>query len=177
MEWTCRLIDLAHFAVETVEVQARAFGLTEDEKAVRRRIVQRHAQFPGLRALGAFGPDDRLVGFGYGYPNLKDQWWSLVIEPYLARTGHADWLDDAFVVGELHVLPEWQGHGIGRTLLSLLCHGQDRARILLSAVDEDTPARRLYYGVGFVDLAAPVLFPGNVRPYCVMGAELPLLVD
>lgn len=177
MEWTCRLIDLARYTVETVEVQARAFGLTEDEVAVRRRIVQRHAEFPGTRALGAFAPDGTLVGFGYGYPNRKDQWWSMVIEPYLARTGHADWLDDAFVVGELHVLPEWQGRGIGRTLLSLLCQGQDRTRILLSAVDEDTPARRLYYGVGFVDLAAPVLFPGNVRPYCVMGAELPLLVE
>jgi GNAT superfamily N-acetyltransferase len=177
MEWTCRLIDLEAYTAETVEVQALAFGLTEDEKAIRRRIVQRHAQFPGARALGAFAPDDSLVGFGYGYPNLKDQWWSLVIEPYLARTGHADWLDDAFVVGELHVLPLWQGLGIGRTLLSLLCQGQERTRILLSAVDDDTPARRLYFGVGFVDLARPVLFPGNAKPYAVMGAELPLLVD
>ncbi|WTW94619.1 GNAT family N-acetyltransferase [Streptomycetaceae bacterium NBC_01309] len=177
MEWTCRLIDLAAYTVETVEVQALAFGLTDDEMSVRRRIVQRHAQFAGVRALGAFSPEGHLVGFGYGYPNVKDQWWSMVIEPYLARTGHADWLDDAFVVGELHVLPGWQGHGVGRTLLSLLCQGQDRTRILLSAVDEDTPARRLYYGVGFVDLAVPVLFPGNVRPYCVMGAELPLLVE
>lgn len=177
MEWTCRLIDLGDFAVETVEVQALAFGLNDDEIAVRQRIVHRHAGFPGIRALGAFAPDGKLIGFGFGYPNLKDQWWSLVIEPYLARTGNADWLDDSFVVGELHVLPRHQGLGIGRTLLSLLCQGQERTRILLSAVDDDTPARRLYYGVGFRDLAVPVLFPGNARPYTVMGAELPLLVE
>ncbi|MDI2132778.1 GNAT family N-acetyltransferase [Yinghuangia seranimata] len=177
MEWTCRLIDLAAHADETVEVQALAFGLTDDEIAVRRRIVQRHAQFPQVRALAAFSPDGRMIGFGYGYPNLKDQWWSMVIEPYLARVGHEDWLDDAFVVTELHVLPRWQGRGVGRTLLSLLCQGQERTRILLSAVEGDTPARRLYTGVGFVDLAVPVQFPGNATPYAVMGAELPLMVD
>jgi ribosomal protein S18 acetylase RimI-like enzyme len=173
MEWTCKVIDLAEYADEAVDVQARAFGLADDEIAVRQRIMRRHGGFAGARSLGAFDADGTLVGFAYGYPNLKDQWWSLVIEPELARGGHRSWLDDSFVVGELHVLPHWQGHGIGRTLITVLCRGQDRSRVLLSALDDQTPARRLYRGLGFVDLARPVLFPGNNRPYTVMGAYLP----
>ncbi|MFI6979439.1 GNAT family N-acetyltransferase [Embleya sp. NPDC050154] len=173
MEWTCRVVDLAEYADEAVDVQAGAFGLADDEIAVRQRIMRRHATFAGVRSLGAFDDAGRLVGFGYGYPNLTDQWWSLVIEPHLARAGHRAWLDESFVVGELHVLPRWQGHGIGRTLITLLCRGQDRSHILLSAIDEQTPARRLYRGLGFRDLARPVLFPGNERPYAVMGAILP----
>ncbi|WP_406287024.1 GNAT family N-acetyltransferase [Embleya sp. NBC_00896] len=173
MEWMCRVADLAAYADEAVAVQAYAFGLADDEIAVRQRIMRRHATFEGVRSLGAFDADGRLVGFGYGYPNLTDQWWSLVIEPHLAREGHRGWLDESFVVGELHVLPRWQGHGIGRTLITMLCKGQDRDRILLSALDEQTPARKLYRALGFTDLARPVLFPGNNRPYTVMGATLP----
>jgi len=173
MEWNCEVIDLAEYADDAVAVQAYAFGLADDEIAVRQRIMRRHAQFAGVRSLGAFDADHTLIGFGYGYPNLKDQWWSLVIEPHLARNGHRGWLDDAFVVGELHVLPAAQGHGIGLTLISMLCKGQERDRVLLSALDEQTPARRLYRGLGFDDLARPVLFPGNDRPYTVMGATLP----
>ncbi|MFE1783584.1 GNAT family N-acetyltransferase [Streptomyces sp. NPDC059506] len=168
-------IDLAARVDEALAVQALAFGLDDDEIAVRRRIVLGHARCPGARALGVQTPGGTLVGFGYGMPNDRTQWWSTVVEPYLRRTGHDDWLDDSFAVTELHVLPAYQGRGLGRALITRLTDESGQPRSLLSAIDADTPARHLYRSLGYADLARPVHFPGAPRPYAVMGAVLPLL--
>lgn len=166
-------IDLAARAPFALEVQAAAFGLAPDEVAVRLPIVRRHAALPGVIALGALS-GGRLVGFGYGMPNRREYWWSTVIEPYLERNGHGDWLDEVFAVTELHVLPEYQGYGIGSALIRGLCDRCGLRRSILSAIDAETPARRLYRRLGYRDLALAVPFPGTVRPYALMGAELPL---
>jgi hypothetical protein len=49
--------------------------------------------------------------------------------------------------------------------------------MLLSTPDIDTRAFRLYRHVGFVDLRRHYLFPGDVRPFAVLGARLPLALD
>jgi ribosomal protein S18 acetylase RimI-like enzyme len=89
----------------------------------------------------------------------------------------ATWLDDSFEVAELHVVPDYQGRGIGAGLLYRLTSGQPERTALLSTRDADTPARRLYRGAGFTDLLTGFrFFPGGGEPpYAVMGAELPLL--
>jgi ribosomal protein S18 acetylase RimI-like enzyme len=166
-------LDLAGHVDEALQVQALAFGLTAEEVAVRRQIVMRHAHQPGAVAFGAFA-GDRLVGFGYGMPNDRGQWWSTVIEPYLERAGNAHWLDDSFSVTELHVLPAYQGLGIGRRLITTLCADVAQPRSILSAIDHETPARHLYRSLGYVDLARRVMFPNTALPYAVMGARLPL---
>lgn len=167
-------VDLAERVDEALAVQALAFGLTDDEITVRRQIVLRHLGQPGVRALGATTPDGRLVGFGYGMPNDRAQWWSTVVEPYLRRTGTHHWLDDSFVVVELHVLPAHQGAGVGRRLITALTDPVAQPRSILSALDLDSPARRFYRGLGYADLAHPVHFPSAPIPYTVMGAPLPL---
>ncbi|MFF4653463.1 GNAT family N-acetyltransferase [Streptomyces sp. NPDC001380] len=164
---------LAARAEEALAVQALAFGLTDEEVAVRLQIVIRHASCPGVVALGAFHRG-RMVGFGYGMPNDRAHWWSTVIQPFLEARGHGDWLDGSFAVTELHVHPGWQRRGLGRALITGLCARSGLSRSILSAIDEETPARRLYRSLGYVDLARPVLFPNTARPYAVMGAELPL---
>jgi ribosomal protein S18 acetylase RimI-like enzyme len=170
---TIEPLDLAARAPEALGVQALAFGLTDEEIAVRLQIVTRHAGYPGVVALGAVHRG-RLVGFGYGMPNDRSYWWSTVIEPYLEERGNAHWLDDSFSVTELHVLPAWQRRGLGRTLIRALCRSSALPRSILSAIDAETPARRLYRSLGYVDLARPVMFPNTDRPYAVMGAPLPL---
>ncbi|NYI08436.1 GNAT family N-acetyltransferase [Allostreptomyces psammosilenae] len=170
--------DLAWRADEAIAVQTVAFGLDAEEAAVRRSIVERHAFAAGVRALAAETTGDdgvrRMVGFAYGMPNDPGQWWSTIIRPHLEREGNGHWLDDAFAVTELHVLPDFQHRGIGRTLLLSLLDGVAQRRGILSAVDEETPARRLYRGLGWRDLARRVPFPGTTRVYAVMGVELPL---
>ncbi|MFE2727904.1 GNAT family N-acetyltransferase [Kitasatospora sp. NPDC059327] len=170
---TIEAIDLAAWAPQALDVQAVAFGLTPEEVLVRLHIVGRHAQQPGVIALGALS-GGRLVGFGYGMPNRRDHWWSTVIQPYLETRGYGAWLDDVFAVTELHVLPEFQGQGIGSALIGNLCARSGLPRTILSAIDAETPARRLYRSLGYRDLARAVHFPNTERLYAVMGAELPL---
>ncbi|MER5617933.1 MULTISPECIES: GNAT family N-acetyltransferase [unclassified Streptomyces] len=167
-------IDLAARVDEALAVQAVAFGLGPEEVEVRRHIVLRHLDHPHARALGATTPGGRLVGFVYGMPNERGQWWSTVVEPYLRATGCVHWLDDAFVITELHVLPEFQNHGIGRTLITTITDAVDQPRSILSAIDTESPARGLYRSLGYQDLARQVLFPSAPKPYAVMGAPLPL---
>jgi ribosomal protein S18 acetylase RimI-like enzyme len=83
-------------------------------------------------------------------------------------------LVNAFELSELHVLPEYQGTGVGRQLLSSLGSGLTHGAMLLSTPDSDTRAFRLYRATGFVDLARNYLFPGDSRPFAVLGARLPL---
>lgn len=167
-------LDLAARVDEALAVQAVAFGLSADEVGVRRQIVLRHLESPGASALGATTSAGRLVGFVYGMPGDRGQWWSTVVEPYLRATGQADWLDDSYVITELHVHPDFQHRGIGRTLITTLTDASTQPRSLLSAIDTDSPARSLYASLGYRDLARPVLFPSAPQPYAVMGAALPL---
>lgn len=167
-------LDLAARVDEALAVQAVAFGLSQDEVDVRRHIVLRHLDHPQARALGATTPAGRLVGFVYGLPNNRAHWWSTVVEPYLRATGSSQWLDDSFVITELHVHPEFQQRGLGRSLITTITDAVDLPRSILSAIDTESPARGLYRALGYQDLARQVLFPSAPKPYAVMGAPLPL---
>ncbi|MFF4660173.1 GNAT family N-acetyltransferase [Streptomyces sp. NPDC000345] len=168
-------LDLPAHVDEALAVQAVAFGLGPDEVAVRRQIVLRHMTYPGARALGATTAEGRLAGFVYGMPNDRTHWWSTVVEPYLRAQGHDLWLDDSFVITELHVHPAYQNRGAGRALITGITDSATEPRSILSAIDIESPARALYRSLGYQDLARRVLFPSAPRPYAVMGAPLPLL--
>ncbi|MFJ9739829.1 GNAT family N-acetyltransferase [Streptomyces sp. NPDC101166] len=168
-------LDLSAHVDEALKVQAAAFGLGPDEVAVRRQIVLRHMTYPGARALGATTADGRLAGFVYGMPNDRAHWWSTVVEPYLRALGNDVWLDDSFVITELHVHPAHQNRGAGRALITAITDEAAQPRSILSAIDTESPARALYRSLGYQDLARRVLFPSAPRPYAVMGAPLPLL--
>ncbi|HET6353701.1 GNAT family N-acetyltransferase [Streptomyces sp.] len=170
-------VDLSARIDEALAVQALAFGLSDDEVGVRRHIVYRHLLHPGARALGALTETGRLVGFVYGMPNSRTHWWSTVVEPYLRRNGADSWLDDSFVITELHVHPGFQGRGIGRSLITTITDSVEQPRSILSAIDIESPARGLYRALGYQDLARQVMFPSAPSPYAVMGAPLPLLRD
>ncbi len=167
-------LDLTARVDDALAVQAYAFGLSDDEISVRRQIVLRHITYPGARALGATRADGRLVGFVYGMPNDRVHWWSTVVAPYLRSSGQDGWLDDSFVITELHVLPAYQNRGIGRALITTLTDSAEQPRSILSAIDTESPARALYRSLGYMDLACKVHFPSAPRPYAVMGAPLPL---
>ncbi|MFF3321101.1 GNAT family N-acetyltransferase [Streptomyces sp. NPDC002889] len=168
-------LDLTARVDEALAVQALAFGLSDEEIDIRRYIVLRHLLNRGSRALGATTATGRLVGFVYGMPNDRTYWWSTVVEPYLHRSGNAGWLDESFVITELHVHPDFQGRGIGRELITTITDGADQQRSILSAIDIESPARGLYRRLGYQDLARQVMFPSAPSPYAVMGAALPLL--
>ncbi|MFJ2956658.1 GNAT family N-acetyltransferase [Streptomyces sp. NPDC087270] len=166
---------LSEHVDEALGVQAVAFGLGPEEVAIRRQIVLRHLACRGARALAAHSTSDgRMVGFVYGLPNDRAHWWSSVVQPYLRAQGNDGWLDDSFVITELHVLPDFQSRGIGRRLITEITDTATEPRSILSAIDGESPARHLYRALGYRDLARPVHFPSAPRPYAVMGAPLPL---
>ncbi|MDX3315243.1 GNAT family N-acetyltransferase [Streptomyces sp. NPDC054884] len=168
-------LDLPAHVDEALAVQAVAFGLGPDEVAVRRQIVLRHMTGRGARAFGATTPEGRLIGFVYGMPNDRGHWWSTVVQPYLRAQHNEYWLDDSFVITELHVHPAHQNRGVGRALITTITDTASEPRSILSAIDTESPARALYRSLGYHDLARRVLFPSAPRPYAVMGAPLPLL--
>jgi ribosomal protein S18 acetylase RimI-like enzyme len=172
-EFTARLDRL-------ITVYAAAMRPPAEMLAGRRSIMAGHATHPGFRALlatedGSGAP----AGFGYGFHGAAGQWWHDTVARGVAAAhgaaAAAAWVDDSFEVAELHVAPEHQGHGVGASLLLRLASERPERTALLSTRDADSPARRLYRGVGFSDLLTSfVFFPGGEPPYAVMGAELPL---
>jgi ribosomal protein S18 acetylase RimI-like enzyme len=172
-----------------VAVYAAAMNPPDRTLSGREAIMDRHAASPGFRGLTAL-VDGRLAGFTYGFHGENGQWWHDMVAAALATRSVAggsaaeyggakapqEWLDDSFEVAELHVLPSWQGRGVGRSLLLSLASGRPERTAVLSTADTPTRARRLYRGLGFTDLLTDFRFSGSEPPYAVMGALLPLAV-
>ena len=167
-----------------VAVYAAAMSPPDRTLSGREAIMERHAASPGFRGLIAQA-DGELAGFTYGFHGQTGQWWHDMVAAALATRTSAtasaagsitpgEWLDDSFEVAELHVLPRWQGNGIGRSLLLMVAHGRPERTAVLSTADAPTRARRLYRAVGFTDLLTDFRFSGAEPPYAVMGATLPL---
>lgn len=176
-----------------LEVYAAAMDVPAAQLPGRRAVMEAHAVNPGFRALVVTAPpgsppgpalsrarrgDKAIVAFGYGFHGDRGQWWHDLVRAALtaaagARTAAA-WLDDSFEVAELHVRPDHQKRGIGRRLLYRLTGGLGERTAVLSTMDYESPARRLYRSLGFTDLLTTYQFAGVAESYAVMGAVLPL---
>jgi ribosomal protein S18 acetylase RimI-like enzyme len=167
---------------EALAIYGLAMGYDSAVVAGRYGYAIQHTDRPGFRAVGAFaatgvGGDataEELVGFGYGYLVAPGQWWHDQVRAALDRRTAKRWLPGAFEVCELHVHPDHQSRGLGRQLLHALVADLPHPAALLSTPDADTKAFRLYHADGFVDLARGHHFPGDSRPFAILGVRLPL---
>jgi ribosomal protein S18 acetylase RimI-like enzyme len=159
---------------DAMAIYVQAMKYPEHTGAQRAVSARKHTSLDGFACRVAIDEDGTLVGFGYGYTTRPGQWWHDLVRRALIREEAVEWMTDAFELSELHVLPTHQGIGIGRRLLTSLAGGIPHAAMLLSTPDTDTRAFRLYRDTGFVDLARNYLFPGDARPFAVLGARLPL---
>ncbi|HVU92392.1 MAG TPA: GNAT family N-acetyltransferase [Jatrophihabitans sp.] len=159
---------------EAMRIYVRAMKYPEHTGSQRAVSARKHVAYDGFACRAALIEDGTLVGFGYGYTTKPGQWWHDLVRNAVPGELARDWLRDAFELSELHVLPQYHGIGIGRRLLTSLADGIPHAAMLLSTPDADTRAFRLYRDTGFVDLARNYLFPGDARPFAVLGARLPL---
>src|SRR4051794_16215405 len=149
----------------------------ESERAAHART---HVHRPGLRVVAALDPHPELpperaplVGVAYGQPGARGQWWHDTVVAALSPDTASTWFSDVFEVVELHVLPEYQGRGLGRQLLRGLLDGCGRRTAALSALElPDSPARRLYASEGFVPVLSDFLFAGGDTPYAVLVKQL-----
>jgi ribosomal protein S18 acetylase RimI-like enzyme len=159
---------------DAMDIYVRAMHYPPHAGSQRAVTARRHATHHGFSCRAALLDDGRLVGFGYGYTTTPGQWWHDLVRKALDKPQAQQWLGNAFELSELHVLPEFQGTGTGRRLLTELAGSLNHDSMLLSTPDIDTRAFRLYRHLGFVDLRRHYLFPGDIRPFAVLGAHLPL---
>lgn len=168
---TVEAVDAAGFA-PWVEAAASIYGAAMHRPpatiASRRELIGSHLDRTGFAAVTAIA-DGKLVGFGYGYRAGPGQWWHDVVAAALGRDNAGRWLANAFELAELHVDPDWQGNGLGRSVIELLLGRVTAATVVLSAIDELSPARRLYGSLGFTDLLTAFRFPGSAELYAIMG--------
>jgi ribosomal protein S18 acetylase RimI-like enzyme len=174
---------------EAMTVYAEAMGYPPEAGQHRAGFAIAHTRRPAFRAVAALaepgdaGPDGTgeldgtsgLIGFGYGYAAGPGQWWHDQVSAALDAAVAEEWLRGCFELSELHVRPRYQGRGTGRALLEALVDGIEQPAVLLSTPEGDTRAWRLYRSIGFVDLLRHHLFPGDSRPFAVLGARLPLV--
>ncbi len=139
----------------------------------RGRAARGQATFPRFAARAAYDTDGTVIGFCYGYTTESGQWWHDLVRRAVTAAVAEEWLVDAFELSELHVLPSAQGRGVGRALLLSLADGLPHQAMLLSTPEGDTRAFRLYRSLGFEDLARHHLFPGEARPFAILGRRLP----
>jgi len=126
----------------------------------------------------ATGSAPLLAGFAYGFHGGGGQWWhdlvSRTTASVLGTRAANDWFADSLEIAEVHVLPSYQGRGTGLAMMLRLTAGRPERAAVLSTMDANTRARRLYRGLGFTDLLTDFTFPGTELPYAIMGAPLPL---
>ncbi len=166
--------DMRERVEDVMAVYEIAMGYPPGTGAQRAGYAVAHTRLAGFRAMTAL-EGDRLVGFGYGYASRTGQWWHDQVRLALGPDLAARWLVNSFELCELHVLPEHQGRGLGRAILVRLADLVEQRRMLLSTPEGPTRAWRLYITQGFVPLARQYRFPGDARPFGILGAHLPLI--
>jgi ribosomal protein S18 acetylase RimI-like enzyme len=112
------------------------------------------------------------VGFAYGYTCAAGQWWYERLREAAGPDFAPAWLNGSFQVAEVAVHPRWQGRGPGGQVFDRLLVDRPHPRAVLSTIDQDTPASRLYQRRGWQVLLQPMYFPSVSRPYKIMGRRL-----
>jgi GNAT superfamily N-acetyltransferase len=169
--------DLVRRLDDVVAVYGEAMGYRAELLEARRGYIATHVRRPGFRAVATLSSEGHLAGFGYGYLGASGQWWHDQVFRALDPARRATWLDHCFEVVELHVRPPAQGHGVGQRQLRALLTMAEGSTTLLSTPEADeqrSRAWRLYRRFGFVDILRDFRFPGDERPFAVLGRELPL---
>jgi ribosomal protein S18 acetylase RimI-like enzyme len=195
-----KAIDVEHFgplAADAASIYGAAMHRSPEVVVQRRDLIAVHMSYRGFVASGAFetasgafdtasgafdtasgafdGVTDvrsRLVGFGYGYRGAPGQWWYDIVAGALGRESAARWLSEGFELAELHVLPDQQGRGLGRELLTDVLSRAEAPHAVLSTPDLESAARVLYRSYGFSDLRCGFRFPGSPEAYAIMGVDL-----
>jgi ribosomal protein S18 acetylase RimI-like enzyme len=160
---------------DVLGVYVTAMHYAPEIVSIRRGFVAGHTRRAAFRAVATLeAGTDRILGFGYGYLSGPGQWWHEQVRSGLAHDAYDRWMGDSFELVELHVLPHAQGSGLGESQLRTLLDGAPGSTVILSTPEGESRAWRLYRRVGFVDVLRHHMFPGDERPFAVLGRALPL---
>jgi ribosomal protein S18 acetylase RimI-like enzyme len=161
---------------QLVEVYSAAFGEPpyNEPPAAGERFADSlrvHSRRRGFAMRVAEDSGGEVVGFAYGYRAAPGQWWHDRVAGSLDPRAAARWLTGAFELVELAVRPDDQRRGLGGALHdALIDSAPDHSTAVLSTLDADTPARRLYRRRGWRPIGA--LPPTRIGRFVVMGLDL-----
>jgi ribosomal protein S18 acetylase RimI-like enzyme len=117
--------------------------------------------------------DGPLLGMAYGYTCRPGQWWRDQVARCLTAGAAARWLDDAFELAELAVVPAAQGQRLGSRLHDALLASLPHRTAVLSTLEAETVAMQLYRKRGWLALCSGFTFANSSRRYVIMGRCLP----
>lgn len=184
MALTIRKLSTPEFTINApalVDVYITAMNYDAAIRDARIGVWRRNSLNPGFTAVCAtFG--DALAGVAYGFNGSPDHWWQRQLRRGLREKGgptpdEVFRIRDYFEVAEVHVLPAFQGRGIGRSMMKQLLWNIPTSSAILSTPEvahEDNYAFGLYRSLGFSDLLRNFKFDGDQREFAVLAAPLPL---
>lgn len=184
MKTEIRRLTSAEYLLATpalVDLYIAAMDYPVNVRAQRISSWRQEALSPGFTAIAAVA-DDTIIGIAYGMLGQRERWWDQQLRRALAMQGgpsksEKELLQSYFEVAEIHVLPSYQGRGIGARLLRELLRLAPAKFALLSTPEvehEDNGAFKLYRKFGFSDVARNYLYPADPRPFAILGRSLPL---
>lgn len=167
---------------DALNVYIQAMQYSEITALRQEPVWKAHMLRPQIRIIGAFA-GTKLIGITYGFPGNQTSRWCLELQNALTKRGQTSEeilsiITNYFELSELHVLPAYQGYGIGAKLLNILLQNQPHSHVLLSTpevIDESNGAWRLYRKYGFRDVIRHHLFPGDFRSFAILGRHLPIV--
>jgi GNAT superfamily N-acetyltransferase len=170
--------DLLRRLDDVISVYGQAMGYPAELLSIRRGHIAQHVYRAGFRAVASLDDRGTMLGFGYGYTSAPGQWWHDQVKGMLSREARKEWLTSCFEVVELHVRPLAQGHGLGaaqlRSLLKMATMAQTTLLSTPEADEATSRAWRLYRRFEFADVVRDFTFPGDSRPFAILGRHLPL---
>lgn len=177
-------LTVAEFALLTprlVDLYIEAMGYSPRIHSSRVRSWKNDLLRPGFTCIIASTADD-IVGVAYGFLGGPENWWDRQLRRGMQEQGTSAAVREAvnsgyFEVAELHVSPFLQGNGLGRKLIQELLLNVSAPIALLSTPEvegEENRAFGLYRSLGFTDVLRHYLYPGDDRPFAVLGRDLPL---
>ncbi|WP_293768856.1 GNAT family N-acetyltransferase [uncultured Corynebacterium sp.] len=173
--------EFSMYAPQLVDIYIEAMGY--DPHVRRNRIAAWRSEVtqPGFTAILAQA-ESTVVGVAYGFLGSPDTWWDRQLRRGFEAHGgideaRRDILTSYFELAEIHVSPVCQGHGIGKLLLHELLWNVPARHVLLSTPEVEGEGNRafgLYRSEGFTDILRHYYYPGDTRPFAILGARLPL---
>jgi GNAT superfamily N-acetyltransferase len=132
-----------------------------------------HSRQSGFRCvILRSAPDSEVIGFVYGFPGAKGNWFYDLVSHRLTPALRKQYLDDYFEFAEIAVLPAYQGQGLGGQLHDALLAEVRQTSACLATPEDETNAHHLYRRREWVTLTRGIELPGSVLKFEIMGKIL-----
>lgn len=173
--------EFSMLAPDLVDIYLEAMGYDPSIRRQRVNVWRHEIMWEGFTSIAAVD-NEQVVGVAYGFLGTRERWWDRQLVRSMRESGgitpeRQRILDNYFEIAEIHVSPSRQGCGIGAALLTELLWLVPADWALLSTpevVGEANNAFGLYRKFGFIDIARDFLYPGDHRPFAILGRQLPI---